>query len=382
MNKNYDHIKNLDCQTEIEKYEDGFYTFKDTVFYGEKGGQPDDFGTINGLAVIELKWEGDLLLHKVDGELTNPIRMKVDEKTRFLNAGVQTAFHILDGYFHKMGLYMPEVNADPDNLWFEVNEKNFSDEELKKVEDFVNQVIRDDIKVEFSYISGKDYPDDFYKKFDDLRIVKIEGVDEQPCGTCHVESTGQIGSFAILNTENTKRGTKVHVGIGQNTGMLLKKKNADLLEIGKILSTGQDQVVEKTRELVENHKKDQKTIKDLEEKLLIYKARDIEAMEMDVVYLKDEASSNIRGLGQELVNNKSGKKAIYTCEEGEVFFALMSTEDRARDYLQRLREKKILVKGGGPKALVSGKFDKPENIDLMDLFKEITEDSKRNSCES
>lgn len=374
MNRNYDHIKNIECQTEIESYEEGYYSFKETVFYGEKGGQPDDIGTINGLPVIGLKWEGDKLLHKVDGELENPIHMKVDEKSRFLNAGVQTAFHILDGYFHKKGYYNAEVNADPKNLWFEVNKKNLTEKELEEAEEYVNQVIRDDIKLEFSYINGKDYPVDFYKQFDELRIVKIEGVDEQPCGTCHVESTGQIGSFVILNTENTKRGTKVHVGIGQNTGELLKKKNKDILELGKIFSTGVDDLVDRAKELVDFHKNDQKTIKDLQEALIQYKAKDIEEIPSDVVYLGDEESSNIRSLGQELLKLGSKKKAIYTREGDEVFFALISIEDRAKDYLEKLKAKSIIVKGGGPKAIVSGKFDLPDGLVLSELFEEVTED--------
>lgn len=374
MNKNYDDINKLTLDTEIVSYEDGFYEFKDTVFFGEKGGAPDDKGKINGLDVVELKWDGDRLLHKVEGELSNPIHMEVDEKTRYLNAAVQTAFHILDGYFREKDLYLPEVSEDPKNLWFEVNEKNMSEEELKETEEYVNDVIRKDIKLKYKYIAGKDYEDEKYQKFDTVRIVEIEGVDKQPCGTYHVNSTGQIGSFVILNTENTKRGTKVHVGIGQNTAYLLKKANKDLLELGKILSTGSDQVIEKAKELVDFHKKDQKTIKELQEALLSYRVKDLEEIDGEVLYLEDEPSSNIRNLGQELLNKKSKKKAIYTTEEDEVFFALISIEDKARDYLQKLKDKSIIVKGGGPKAIVSGKFDLPEDIVLMELFEEVTED--------
>ncbi|MDD7305352.1 MAG: hypothetical protein PUG67_02045 [Peptoniphilaceae bacterium] len=373
MNRNYDHLTKYECQTEIENYEDGFYTFKDTVFYGKKGGQPDDVGTINGLDVIELKWDGDKLLHKVNGELSNPIHMKLDEETRFLAGSIQTAYHIMDGYFHKKGLYVTEVSSDPENLWFEVNQKNISKEELDKAEDFANKVIREDIKLKFTYINGKDYPDDFYKQFDELRIVTIEGVDEQPCGTCHVESTGQIGSFVFLNTENTKRGTKVHVGIGQNASKLLKKANNDLIELGKILSTSSDQVVERANELVLMHKNDQKKIKDLEESLLKYRVKDIDNLEGRLAYLENEPSANIRNLGQELLNSKSNKRAIYTIENNQVFFALISDEDKTRDYLNKLKDKSIIVKGGGSNKLVSGKFDLKEDMNLLELFKEVTE---------
>ena len=58
-------------------------------FEFEKGGMPSDKGTINGLEVLDLKWDGDTLYHKVNGELSNPIHMEVDLLTRHNNTIVQ-----------------------------------------------------------------------------------------------------------------------------------------------------------------------------------------------------------------------------------------------------------------------------------------------------
>lgn len=371
MNKNYDDMNKLSLDTKIKSFEDGFYEFFDTVFFGKKGGALDDKGKINGLDLIELKWDGDRLLHKVDGVLQDPIFMQVDEKTRFLNASVQTAFHILDGYFRNKDLYLPEVSEDPKNLWFELNKKNLSQEELDQIEEYVGKVIRDDIKLEYSYINGKDYHDPNYHKFEELRIVEIPGVDKQACGTYHVNSTGQIGSFAILSSENTKRGTKVHVAINQNTQEQLKAKNKDLMEIAKILSTGLDDLVEKVKEINDGYKSLKKEEKILSEKLIGYKAKDLEDEKEDILYLEDEKSSNIRNLASELLKNKSHIKAIFTKENKEVFFAFISLDNKARDYLNKLKEKGIFVKGGGSPSIVSGKFDLDESKDYKNLFEEI-----------
>ncbi|MDD5880920.1 hypothetical protein [Stecheria intestinalis] len=51
MQERYDHYERVSCVTEIADEKDGWYRFADTVFYGEKGGMPDDRGTINGLNV-------------------------------------------------------------------------------------------------------------------------------------------------------------------------------------------------------------------------------------------------------------------------------------------------------------------------------------------
>lgn len=51
--QHYDNLLNLSCDTTITTEKDGYYSFEDTVFYGEKGGMPGDKGTINGLEVID-----------------------------------------------------------------------------------------------------------------------------------------------------------------------------------------------------------------------------------------------------------------------------------------------------------------------------------------
>ena len=85
MNRNYDNFLNLTMDTRIRECRDGWYAFEDTVFYGEKGGALADRGTINGREVLELRWEGDTLWHRVEGELSDPVRLEVDRLTRWNN---------------------------------------------------------------------------------------------------------------------------------------------------------------------------------------------------------------------------------------------------------------------------------------------------------
>ena len=42
--QHYDNLLNLSCDTTIATEKDGYYAFKETVFYGEKGGMPGDKG--------------------------------------------------------------------------------------------------------------------------------------------------------------------------------------------------------------------------------------------------------------------------------------------------------------------------------------------------
>lgn len=123
MNRNYDNFLNLTLDTRIKELRDGWYSFEDTVFYGEKGGALADEGAINGQKVLELRWEGDTLWHRVEGELTDPVHMEVDRLTRWNNTAVQSAFHMLDGYYGRLGLRIVAIGVHPENQWYEVDTK-------------------------------------------------------------------------------------------------------------------------------------------------------------------------------------------------------------------------------------------------------------------
>lgn len=132
--------------------------------------------------------------------------MQVDADTRWVNTAVQTVFHLLDSYFERQGIAMTEDHADPANQWFILGTKQVSPAQLEEAERWVNEIIHQDLSVTFSYVKGSDYPDPDYQKFDQVRLVHIGDVSVIPCGTCHVNHTAQLQSFAILGTEKAAGG--------------------------------------------------------------------------------------------------------------------------------------------------------------------------------
>ena len=41
-----------------------------------------------------------------------------------------------------------------------------------------------------------------------VRVVEIEGFDAQACGGTHVRSTGEVGRFSVVRTENKGKNNK------------------------------------------------------------------------------------------------------------------------------------------------------------------------------
>ena len=127
---------------------------------------------------------------------------------RYQNTAVQSALHLLDGYFEAKGLYLSSVGVNPENQWFEVNSKEVNEEMLDAVEKFMNEAIHQEIPCQITYMKGSEYPDVAYHQFEELRLVRFGEINTQPCGTLHVHHTGQIESFTILDHEKTSKGTR------------------------------------------------------------------------------------------------------------------------------------------------------------------------------
>ena len=252
MNLHYDHYKETVLDTVIKEEKDGYYAFEDTVFFGEKGGMPSDKGTINGLEVLDLKWDGDTLYHKVDGTLSNPIHMEVDFLTRHNNTIVHSAIHLIHGFMVKHNLPYDAFGANLDNIWYEINTK-VEEDTLIQLEQYVRQAILDSVDIEISYINGKDYEDEFFKQFDTLRIVKIGDYDSQPCSTPHVDNTREIGSFSILSYEKSSRGIRLQAAIGSASDNKLKNVYNEYKKTIVAINPGKDKLSDAAKNLVDNN---------------------------------------------------------------------------------------------------------------------------------
>lgn len=344
MNLHYDHYKETVLDTIIKEEKDGYYCFEDTIFYGEKGGMPSDKGTINGLEVLDLKWDGDTLYHKVNGELSNPIHMEVDLFTRHTNTIVQSALHIADGFCVKHNFPLGSIGTNHDNIWYEINTE-VDDKTLDELEQYVRQAILDSIDVEISYVAGKDYGDEHYAHFDTVRIIKIGDYDKQPCGTLHVNNTSEIGSFSILSHEKTSRGTRLHCAIGMTSADHLKEVYDEYRKTAVVINPGKDKLSDVAKTLVENNKALKKELADLKKELLQFQAKAYTSSTDKVITIHED-SSLLRDIGMALVKEISDDRFLIS--EKDSSLAIISHDNKARDIFNSLKDELQLNGGGAP----------------------------------
>jgi alanyl-tRNA synthetase len=208
-----------------------------TPFYGESGGQVGDTGTlksprVDAKVIDSEKKLGALIVHVVEitkGELAvgDSVDLTVDAERRRATRANHSATHLLHAALKRvLGPHVAQKGSmvAPDRLRFDFSHpKAVTLDELERVEDLVNAVIRQN-----SDVATRLMPTDkaieagaealFGEKYGDEVRVLTMGVDEgsggekaysvELCGGTHVHRLGDIGLFTILSESAVASGVR------------------------------------------------------------------------------------------------------------------------------------------------------------------------------
>jgi alanyl-tRNA synthetase len=214
----------------LAKGEGGDVILDETPFYAEAGGQVGDRGRLvwdGGHAVVldTLKPMEGLITHRVvveKGELEvgTTVSAEVATGPRSDTQRNHTATHLLHAALHEvLGDAAQQAGSlvEPDRLRFDFSWGDpVGTEELYEIERLVNAEIIRNEPVSKEYMAmddarGRGAMALFGEKYGDtVRVVTVGGGDfsVELCGGCHVERTGDIGSFAIVSERGVAAGVR------------------------------------------------------------------------------------------------------------------------------------------------------------------------------
>lgn len=202
-----------------EVNKDKFIILKDTIFYPNSGGQPNDTGTItksdNTYNVLFVgKFEGEVS-HEVDKEGLKPgdeVTLVIDWPRRYKHMRYHTAAHVVSQIIEKhTGAKITGNQLTLEKGRIDFNLENYDVEKLKDYIAEANMRIKEGHKVKKYFLPREEAlarPELFSLKnalppnVEELRIVEIENFDITACGGTHVENINEIGTITFLKGEN------------------------------------------------------------------------------------------------------------------------------------------------------------------------------------
>ena len=290
----------------IKKGHKGIIVSDKTSFYAEGGGQVADTGFIitddAKARVYNVQKKKDVILHYVEVEegkleFCNAL-FKVNKQRRLDITRNHTATHLLDQALRN--LLSDEVKqagslVDEYKLRFDFTYPNaLTKDEIKKIEDEVNEKIREQLPVKKEIMSYKESEklgaiglfEDKYK--DMVRVVSVSDYSKELCGGCHVNNSSDILMFKIIQESSAASGIRRIEAITGKKVYEYLNKNIELINsISDELKTNPKNVLSRAKSLNEEIKElkdDIQKLKEFNEKD-IYKDIENEVKDIDGINL-------------------------------------------------------------------------------------------------
>ncbi len=216
------HIKQFTATvTACRETDKGFLVELDaTAFYPEGGGQACDLGTLGDAKVLDVREQGQQILHLCDRGIPvgETVQGTLDWQRRFDLMQQHTGEHIVSGIIHRVfgghnvGFHM---GADVITIDFDVP---IAPEALPQIEEEANRAIFENLPVKCWYPSPEELPNVPYRTKKALpwpvRILEVPGYDNCACCGVHVAATGEIGIIKLLSCVKFHQGVRIEMVCG------------------------------------------------------------------------------------------------------------------------------------------------------------------------
>jgi misacylated tRNA(Ala) deacylase len=220
------YVKEVDAV--VQEIRDGAVILDRTVFYPTGGGQPHDTGTLawttpdgtpGECRVVEVRKQGPEVLHKIEGEAPAPgakVHGQIDWDRRYALMRHHTALHSMSGVIYRLHNALVtggQMYVDRARMDFAL--EDLSAEKLKAIEDETNRLMSEGRPVHVKVLPREEafqIPDLIRTNINllppaiqEVRVIDIEGIDQQADGGTHVANTREVGRVRITKTENKGR---------------------------------------------------------------------------------------------------------------------------------------------------------------------------------
>jgi alanyl-tRNA synthetase len=244
-----------------------------TAFYPTSGGQPNDLGKIGDANVLDVRDEGEEILHLVDRKPSDPdVNGCIEWPRRFDHMQQHTGQHLLSAMFQeRFGLPTVSFHLGSEICTIDLHGPEPTEIILEGAERASNQIIFEDRPVNVRYGTADQLSRLGVRKEVErsgiLRAIEIEAADLQPCGGTHVKSTGQIGVVLVRRCTKVRQDWRVEFVCGGRAERVARHDFQLLRQTAEKLACAPEDIVSAASRAVAERDANFKTVRALLQRL-------------------------------------------------------------------------------------------------------------------
>ncbi len=360
-----------------------------TPFYGESGGQIGDQGIITGenidLKVIDTQKDAGEIIHICDGDFNGhsgvvKVNCQVDALRRQsirLNHSATHLLHralknVLGDHVHQAGSLVA-----PDHLRFDFTHfEKLTAEQLAEVESIVNHEILKNTPLDVAQKSFDAAREEgaealFGEKYGEwVRVITVGNFSKELCGGTHVDRTGDIGSFKIMEESSLAAGVRRIVAVtGEGAFNVFSERSQELQQLAGLLNCGEKDLVNRIEQLLKQKKELEKSRRNQAGQVisipnLLKKSKEVEGMPLIVEWIDIPDGTDIKVIGDQILEQwKSGIAVLASKNEEKPSALVVVTQDwikkgiKAGPLAKRIGQAMDGGGGGRPHLATSGGKD-------------------------
>ncbi len=328
---------------------------RETPFYPESGGQKSDRGEIFGenwvFKVRDAFRKNNVILHfgQMQQGSAAPgdcCTLSIDADGRGKTSANHTATHLLQSALKEtLGSHVRQAGSfvDDKGLRFDFNHTSaLKLDEIKKVEDRVNSIIRENIAVRTSTMALGEaleagaacLPGEKYD--DSVRVVKSGKHSMELCGGTHAQATGDLGLFIILSESSISSGVRRIEALTGSAALERINLERELLKTAAaMLKTSPRELPSRIEALAGTNRELEKQISELKAKKtsggadkILEKAAEFEGIQL-IIHEEEGLSPENLGVLADEIRKKihSGFCLLASTENNRVHLAAFATPD-------------------------------------------------------
>ncbi len=357
-----------------------------TAFYPTSGGQPNDLGKIGDANVLDVREEGDEIIHVVDRRPEDPdVNGCILWPRRFDHMQQHTGQHLLSAMLQeRFGRPTVSFHLGAEVCTIDLRGPEPSEEVLEGAERAANQIVFDDRPINIRYDTAEEFAKVGVRKevhrAGILRGIEIEGVELQPCGGTHVKSTGQIGLVLVRRYSRIRQDWRVEFVCGGRAEKAARHDFQLLRQTAEKLSCAQEDVASAASRALAERDANFKNLRAMLERLaraeaaLAVQSATVGPDGLRIVSRDFEGvpSEYLGFFATELAKSEKTVALLSAKEQGHLLFAQHPSSSKDMNALLQRVFEKFSGKGGGTRDFARGRLNDGASAEqVLSLAKEM-----------